>query len=117
MDAGNTCPPVGPEEYRTLCSYRAIGGGGRGCEYFAVCSFKTPVTAASRICNIGDIRADSLATASNNAICLRRLAEDGISGALARYGDMSAVLDVRREAPRKDLTGDVEAEVNASAEE
>ncbi len=46
---------------------------------------------------IGAIFADSSATVSSKASCLRVFAEVATSEARARYGEISAVLDVRRD--------------------
>jgi hypothetical protein len=50
------------------------------------------------------ILADSSATASSNAICFKVLSEAGTSVGLDRYGEMSAMLDVRRDVDRGDTT-------------
>lgn len=53
----------------------------------------------------GDIFIDSSATASKSANCFKRFPDVGISGGLERYGEISAVLDVRRDVILKGLLG------------
>jgi hypothetical protein len=53
--------------------------------------------ATSRFLKIGVILADSSATLSNNASCFSRLPDIGTSAERSKYGEMSAVRELRRD--------------------
>lgn len=62
------------------------------------------------------ILADSSARASSNANCFKRFPDVGISDGRDRYGEISAVLDVRREDGLRadDIVEDVTEETDAA---
>jgi hypothetical protein len=75
--------------------------------------FTCCVGGIGRLAGRGVIFIDSSATASRSASCFKRFPDVGISVGRERYGEMSAVLDVRREdEPREPpgCTGDSAAD-------
>lgn len=71
-------------------------------------------TGRSRFIKTGVILDDSSATNSRSASCFNRLPEVGTSAGLVRYGEMSAVLELRRDEDvylgEQDSDGEIDAE-------